>query len=431
MMVMDTTYYLVEFGLGIINTMYKKSTSWKHIWLHEDGSVDVVPDGNHLNFVYESKDLNKFHINDDDYTIVRDVIENSQPSDDAMKRLLEHNYRIGVFGNEFYIESKAVDTRTLKFLQNNIPMNEIGSVARVSWDAPFMTTAPVKTSLDEFLNAKSVRDLSMNTFANLIKVVNRFQKDATLLERNSNSVNELKIYVSELEKTSNIDIRAGVKEKIIDLVKNVFGDWDAVTDAIEDYKVTEGDKEAKAESADKYPSEIDFSFYEGPDLRFNSTTSEYELLNDLEEDAWVEYLDEMGRYGVTVEYDTIEDEFVVSVSLGKDAGIIDKAKVWLIITLIATLLGTTASEVLADPITMVNRTITTVEGDVTRIKTEGKIDKIDRYEDKMVFHFYSPADSQTKRNLAESYLKYQKAMRLINNFNFIDEGQGNITYSIS
>src|SRR3972149_2287861 len=115
--------------------MIKKLSVWKHMWLHEDGSVDVVLDGNHLNYVYESKDLSKFHITDDDYIVIQNVIESNKPSDDAMKRLLEYNYRIGVFDNEFYIESKAVDTRTLKFLQNNIPMSEIGSVSRVSWDA--------------------------------------------------------------------------------------------------------------------------------------------------------------------------------------------------------------------------------------------------------------------------------------------------------
>ena len=401
------------------------------MWLHEDGSVDVVPDGNHLNYVYESKDLSKFHITDNDYIVIQNVIESNKPSDDAMKRLLEYNYRIGVFDNEFYIESKAVDTRTLKFLQNNIPMSEIGSVSRVSWDAPFMTTIPIKTTLDEFLNAKSVRDLTMSTFANLIKVVNQFQKDAKLFERNSNSIDELKLYINELEKSFNVDISAGIRDKIVDLVKNVFGDWDTVVDAIKEYKEVEGNKEAKAESADKYPSEIDFSFYEGPDLKFDSTTHEYELLNQLEGDDWVAYLDEMARWDVVVEYNTVENKFVVISSMSKDAGIVDKAKVWLMITLIASLLGATASEVLADPITMVNRTITTVEGDVTRVKTEGQIDKIDRYEDKLVFHFYSPIDSQTKKNLVESYLKVQKVMKRIHNFGFIDEGQGTITYSIS
>ena len=401
------------------------------MWLHEDGSVDVVPDGNHLNYVYESKDLSKFRITDNDYIVIQNVIESNKPSDDAMKRLLEYNYRIGVFDNEFYIESKAVDTRTLKFLQNNIPMSEIGSVSRVSWDAPFMTTIPIKTTLDEFLNAKSVRDLTMSTFANLIKVVNQFQKDAKLFERNSNSIDELKLYINELEKSFNVDISAGIRDKIVDLVKNVFGDWDTVVDAIKEYKEVEGNKEAKAESADKYPSEIDFSFYEGPDLKFDSTTHEYELLNQLEGDDWVAYLDEMARWDVVVEYNTVENKFVVISSMSKDAGIVDKAKVWLMITLIASLLGATASEVLADPITMVNRTITTVEGDVTRVKTEGQIDKIDRYEDKLVFHFYSPIDSQTKKNLVESYLKVQKVMKRIHNFGFIDEGQGTITYSIS
>ena len=62
----------------------------------------------------------------------------------------------------------------------------------------------------------------------------------------------------------------------------------------------------------RWNEEIDYRYYDEPEPRYiTSGTAEYALLDNLEEDNWVEYLDVMAGSGVTVEYDTVEDYFVV------------------------------------------------------------------------------------------------------------------------
>ena len=56
---------------------------------------------------------------------------------------------------------------------------------------------------------------------------------------------------------------------------------------------------------------IDFRYQEGIQ-NYAPQTEEYEELDRLDEDEWVEYVETMAHYGVTVEYDTVEDEFVIT-----------------------------------------------------------------------------------------------------------------------
>lgn len=64
--------------------------------------------------------------------------------------------------------------------------------------------------------------------------------------------------------------------------------------------------------------DIDFSYYDGETLYYGAETPEYQLLSALDEDAWIEYLDEMAAGGVTVEYDSVDDVFIVESSLYGD-----------------------------------------------------------------------------------------------------------------
>lgn len=66
------------------------------------------------------------------------------------------------------------------------------------------------------------------------------------------------------------------------------------------------------------PAEIDFSYYDGTPEYYGMDTQEYQSLSELDEDAWVEYLDEMATVGVTVEYDSVDDVFVVESSIYGD-----------------------------------------------------------------------------------------------------------------
>ena len=74
-------------------------------------------------------------------------------------------------------------------------------------------------------------------------------------------------------------------------------------------------KEAQFE----WPKEIDFTFHEGSPLHYKKDTVEYQLLDMMAEEDWQEYLDDMARAGITVEYDNVRDAYTVSVGGYKES----------------------------------------------------------------------------------------------------------------
>jgi hypothetical protein len=85
---------------------------------------------------------------------------------------------------------------------------------------------------------------------------------------------------------------------------------------IEDEEIKEEEEELKEgmkkESEFKWDERIDYRYFdEEKPWYIPKREIEYGLLNELEEDDWVEYLDVMAGSGVTVEYDSVDDHFVV------------------------------------------------------------------------------------------------------------------------
>ena len=61
------------------------------------------------------------------------------------------------------------------------------------------------------------------------------------------------------------------------------------------------------------PSEINFfSDDENKEVRFSSDTKEYKLLENMEIEEWEVYIEIMSSRGVTVEFDSIDDDYVIS-----------------------------------------------------------------------------------------------------------------------
>lgn len=70
---------------------------------------------------------------------------------------------------------------------------------------------------------------------------------------------------------------------------------------------------------------IDFRWFEGKDEFYGPGTEEYELLNKLEDEDWENYLNEMLSCNASVEYDSAEDQFVVSfVGAGRNPRFTDR-----------------------------------------------------------------------------------------------------------
>jgi hypothetical protein len=62
----------------------------------------------------------------------------------------------------------------------------------------------------------------------------------------------------------------------------------------------------------KFPKEIDFRYIElGSKKKFRHGSKEYNLLNDMKEADWEEYVNALAASGVTVEYDNVTDTFKV------------------------------------------------------------------------------------------------------------------------
>jgi hypothetical protein len=76
-----------------------------------------------------------------------------------------------------------------------------------------------------------------------------------------------------------------------------------------DYKVENALLETNPEFKDD--ELVDFTGDHEIDAKFGSGTKEYEVLNNMNETQWQEYLDKMSSSGITVEYDSVEDEYHV------------------------------------------------------------------------------------------------------------------------
>lgn len=59
------------------------------------------------------------------------------------------------------------------------------------------------------------------------------------------------------------------------------------------------------------PPEIDFRYDFNISTIFQPGSIEYDLLEELQEEDWISYLDELAACGVTVEYDSVDDCFRV------------------------------------------------------------------------------------------------------------------------
>lgn len=100
----------------------------------------------------------------------------------------------------------------------------------------------------------------------------------------------------------------------------------------------------------------------------------------------------------------------------KEAGIFDKGKTWLIITLIATLLGITTGEVLANPQQAIHKV-------KTQINT--KITPYTDYDRRIFILTFDPGlDSETKRALGKWYIEYTKR----GDMELIREEENTLTY---
>ena len=62
----------------------------------------------------------------------------------------------------------------------------------------------------------------------------------------------------------------------------------------------------------EWNEKINFGYLDpGTELVYDPDTEEYQLLSELDEEQWTDYLDDMAGYHVTVEYDHIDDVFRV------------------------------------------------------------------------------------------------------------------------
>ena len=59
---------------------------------------------------------------------------------------------------------------------------------------------------------------------------------------------------------------------------------------------------------------IDFSGYNA-EATFGKDTPEYKKLEGMKEEEWLEYNDDMAKYGIIVAYDDINDQFIVNLDM--------------------------------------------------------------------------------------------------------------------
>jgi len=113
----------------------------KQIWIHEDGSVDVVGLNNattHLEYIQQHPE--KFN--------------NTQNS----QEILKHNYRVGITTPVLYIETMDFDDSILSKLQRYIPNEMIVSATQVVWTYG-LEQFIIRVSINSFIKAKSIYNL--------------------------------------------------------------------------------------------------------------------------------------------------------------------------------------------------------------------------------------------------------------------------------
>lgn len=70
---------------------------------------------------------------------------------------------------------------------------------------------------------------------------------------------------------------------------------------------------------------LDFSDMKYAELTVPAGTKTYSMLDSMEEEAWTDYLDSMAKSGITVEYDLVENKFVVKNGQGQGEGTVNEA----------------------------------------------------------------------------------------------------------
>jgi hypothetical protein len=85
-------------------------------------------------------------------------------------------------------------------------------------------------------------------------------------------------------------------------------------DSINDYFIIENIDTDLNDFESKYPAIIDFRYMESRGLgstKYDNTTPEYKILNEMNSEDWRNYIRELAKYNISVEYDSINDCFIV------------------------------------------------------------------------------------------------------------------------
>lgn len=104
--------------------------------------------------------------------------------------------------------------------------------------------------------------------------------------------------------------RGNIIDRLIESGKVCKKDITLFLEACGKKQVNEAIEDNMEDLGGKWAPEIDFKMEDGAFV-FDSESTEYALLNDMEGELWEEYLEEMGEKGLTVEYDTEKDQFKV------------------------------------------------------------------------------------------------------------------------
>jgi hypothetical protein len=134
----------------------KWSKVWLHYWINDDGTFSKVTSGNHFLFVAEQNCPVQFGLDKQDCTRLKACFDNAKEIPmELIKKMLAHNYRVGLYGRDFYIESLDASEKDFRVLKSVLP-EIIGDAQEIQWTTPYSSNEMLDFSVDAFFDASSL-----------------------------------------------------------------------------------------------------------------------------------------------------------------------------------------------------------------------------------------------------------------------------------